>query len=272
MSLSSTPVASNTRLQAQKPPSTTDIMKAQKPPSTTDIMNAIASLSTSQSSQFKELNSSISGLSSKVAELVAENASLRADVSVLCSRVDHLESRPVLSSNSSAVIFRESTERSKIEFNAIAYGVPESTANTAALRFKDDLLTLGNHLTKLSVPVPTDSKLIRLGNGNAKKPRPLKIICQSKTDASQLISNFNSRLRNGGLPEPGFRIVRDKTTLERELLRKAHADLQLKIDGGSSDFTISYVNGLPSVVKAGPKNLNSRGGSNHRPSSSQPSH
>eukprot|EP00102_Acyrthosiphon_pisum_P024314 XP_016661524.1 PREDICTED: RNA-directed DNA polymerase from mobile element jockey-like [Acyrthosiphon pisum] len=255
MPLSSTPVASNTRLQVQ----------AQKPPSTTDIMNAIASLSTSQSSQFKELNSSISGLSSKVAELVAENASLRADVSVLCSRVDHLESRPVLSNNSSAVIFRESTERSKIEFNAIAYGVPESAANTAALRFKDDLLTLGNHLTKLSVPVPTDSKLIRLGNGNAKKPRPLKIICQSKTDASQLISNFNSQLRNGGLPEPGFRIVRDKTTLERELLRKAHADLQLKIDGGSSDFTIYYVNGLPSVVKAGPKNLNSRGGSNRRP-------
>ncbi|KAL5242458.1 hypothetical protein ACI65C_009868 [Semiaphis heraclei] len=147
--------------------------------------------------EFKELNNSISGLSSKVVDLVAENAPLRAYVSVLRSRIDHLESRPVLSSDSSAIIFRESTERSKIEFNATSYGVPEFAAITAALRFKDDLLTLGNHLTKLSVPVPTDPKLIRLVNGNVKKPRPLKIICQYKTDASQLISNFNSRSRNG---------------------------------------------------------------------------
>jgi len=74
------------------------------------------------------------------------------------------------------------------------------------------------------------------------------------------------------LPEPGFCIVRDKTTLERKLLLKAHSELQLKIDGGSSDLTISYVNGLPSVVKAGSKNLNSRGGRDQRPSSSQPLH
>jgi regulator of replication initiation timing len=260
MPLTPTTVASNTRSQVHKPPSTADIMKA------------IESLSTSQSSQFSELKSSISGLTSQVADLVTENASFRAEISVLRSRIDLLESQPVLSSDSSSVIFRESTERSKVEFNAIAYGVPESAANTAALRFNDDLLTLGNHLKKISIPVPTDPKLIRLGNSNAKKPRPLKVICQSKADASQLIFNFNSQIRNGILPEPGFRIVRDKTTLERELLRKAHSELQRKMDGGSSDLTISYVNGVPSVIKAGPKNMNPRGGSNHRPNSTQHLH
>jgi len=260
MSLTPSSVASNTRAQAQKSPSTSDILKA------------INSLSTSQSSQFSELKSSISTLTSQVADLVTENASFRAEICVLRSRIDVLESRPVLSIDSSSVIFRESTERSKIEFNAIAYGVPESAANTAGLRFNDDLRTLSNLLEQINIPVPTNLKLIRLGNRNAKKPRPLKVICQSKADASHLILNFNSQTRNGLLSEPGFRIVRDKTTLERELLRKAHSDLQRKIECGSSDFTISYVNGVHSVIKAGPKNMNPRGGSNHRPSSTQHLH
>jgi hypothetical protein len=168
------------------------------------------------------------------------------------------------------MIFRESTERSKIEFNAIAYGVPESTANTAALRFKDDLLTLGNNLKNLSISTPTEPKFIRLGNITVKKLRPLKIICRSKNDASLLISNFNSQTRKVVSPPPGFRIVHDKTTLERDLLRQAHTDLEKKIDSGSSDLTISYVNAVPTVVKADSKNAKPRGRSNHPPSTSQP--
>jgi len=109
-------------------------------------MTAIESLATSQSSQFSELKSSISGLTSQVADLVTENASFRSDMSVLRSRIVLLESRPVLSSDASSVIFRESTEQSKVEFNAITYGVLESAANTAALRLHDDILTIGNYL------------------------------------------------------------------------------------------------------------------------------
>ncbi|KAL4120571.1 hypothetical protein QTP88_013241 [Uroleucon formosanum] len=256
-----TTVASNTRSQAQKPPSTADIIKA------------IDSLATSQSSQFSELKSSISGLTSQVADLVTENAFFRAEISILRSRIDLHESRPILSTDTSSVIFRESTERSKVEFNAIAYGVPESAANTAAntaaLRLNDDIPTIGNYLKKMSIPVPIDPKLIRLSNGNAKKPRSLKLICQSKSDASQLIFNFNSQIRNETIPEPGFRIVRDKPTLKRELLRKAHSELQRKMDDGSSDLPMSYINGVPTVIKGGPKNMNPRGGRNHRPNSTQ---
>lgn len=194
-------VASNTRAQTHKSPTTSDIMKA------------IASLSTSQSSQFSELKSSISPLTSQVADLVTENASFRAEISVLRSRLDVLESRPVLSSDSLSMILRESTERSKVEFNAIAYGVPESAANTAVLRFKDDLLSLNNHLRQISVPEPTEPKLIRLGNNNARKPRPLKIICRSKAEASQLISNFNSQTRQGLYLSPVFALFVTKPRL-----------------------------------------------------------
>lgn len=63
-------------------------------------------------------------------------------------------------------------------------------------------------------------------------------------------------------------MVRDKTTLERELLRKAHSELQRKMNR-HSDLSISYTNGVPTVIKGGPKNMNSRGGRNHRPNSIQ---
>lgn len=207
-----------------------------KTSSNDDIMKAINSLATSQSSQFQDIRTCISDLTSRVENLVADNAAFRAEISVLRSRIELLESRPVHSSDLSSMIFRESTELSKIEFNAIAYGVPESTANTATLRFKDDLLTLGNNLKNLLISAPTEPKLIRLGNSTVKKPRPLKIICRSKNDSSLFISNFNSQTRNGVSPPPGFRIVRDKTTLERDLLRQAHTDLEKKIDAGSSDL------------------------------------
>ncbi|KAL4088879.1 hypothetical protein QTP88_023963 [Uroleucon formosanum] len=82
---------------------------------------------------------------------------------------------------------------------------------------------------------------------------------------------FKAPYTNGVSPTPGFRIARDKTTLERDLLRQAHIDLEQKKDAGSSNLTISYVNGVPTVVKAVPKNTNPRG-SNHRPNTTQPIH
>jgi len=149
-----------------------------------DILKVITSLSTSQSSQFQELRTSISGLTPQVADLATDKAAFRTEISALWTRIDLLESRPVHPSNLSAVIFRKSTERSKIECNAIAYGLPESDANTATQRSEEDLHTLSSLLKSIYVPVPTEPKLIRLGNSTAKKPRPFKITYQSKNDAS----------------------------------------------------------------------------------------
>jgi len=42
------------------------------------------------------------------------------------------------------------------------------------------------------------------------------------------------------------------------------------MEADSSNLTISYTNGVPTVVKADSKNLKPRGISNHRPSTIQP--
>jgi len=78
-------------------------------------------------------------------------------------------------------------------------------------------------------------------------------------------------MRNGVSVTPCFCLVRDKTTLESDLLRQAHINLEQKKDAGSTNLTISYVNGVPTVVKAVPKNTNPRW-SNHRPNVPQATH
>lgn len=157
-------------------------------------MIAIKSLSSSKSKQFKELNDSITSLTSQVSDLVSENASFRLEIGDLRSRVDRLESRPDHTTDFTLKIFRESAERSKVESNVIAYGVPESAANTANLRVIDDTNALSD--MSMSIAVPKNFKPTRLDNNNAKKLIPLKIICISKDETSYLITNFTSQARN----------------------------------------------------------------------------
>jgi len=77
-----------------------------------------------------------------VADFVKGNASFRAEISDLHSRVYLLESRPIHSSDFSSVIFRESTEFSKIEFNVFAYRVPESATTPLPLELVKTYLHL----------------------------------------------------------------------------------------------------------------------------------
>lgn len=122
------------------------------------------------------------------------------------------------------------------------------------LKSNGDAIAFNNYLKNLSIPGLTGPKLIRFGNQNATKPRPLKIICQSKDETFKLIDNFTSEIRYSVSVPNGFCIVHGKTKLERELLRKAHGDLEQAKKDGSSDLTISYINGVPLLVNQGPKN------------------
>jgi len=214
-------------------------------------MKAVSTLSSSQAAEFKNLRGNITILTTQIQDLVVENASLREEVSDLRSRISVLESRAIStnSTNIPLLVFRESTEKLKVELNAIAYGVPESTADTPAHMIRDDTSSLKNCLKDLSIPLPIDSKLIRLGNITLNKPRPLKIIFQAKTDVSQFLHKYITAIRDGESVPANFRIVRDKTTLERELLRNAYTELEQRKQEGELDFSVSYINGIPTLVK-----------------------
>jgi hypothetical protein len=107
---------------------------------------------------------------------------------------------------------------------------------------------LSDILVPLSINLPHHYKLIRLGRLSTAKPRPLKIICSSKDEAATLISEFNSARKNGLSIPDYFKLVRDKTSMERQLLRSCHINLERRSLAGEVDLIISYVNGVLKVI------------------------
>jgi len=96
-----------------------------------------------------------------------------------------------------------------------------------------------NCLKDLSIPLPIDSKLIHLGNITLNKPRPLKIIFQAKTDVSKFLHKCITAIRDSWSVPANFRIVRDKITLERELLRSAYIEIERRKPEGELDLSVS---------------------------------
>ncbi|CAI6352048.1 unnamed protein product [Macrosiphum euphorbiae] len=181
---------------------------------------------------------------------------LRQESSALSARVAQLESKPAVTSDSevSSKLLREISERNSSEYNVIIYGLPESDSPSINQRISDDCPELSSALSPIQIDLPIDFKLVRLGNNKAKKPRPIKIICKSKENAAQLISEFRQAVRSGSSIRDGLRIIRDKTSLERELLRTAHIELENRNKSGESNLVISYVKGVPTVTKSHSKN------------------
>jgi hypothetical protein len=227
-------------------------------PTNNDLMQAILGIQTTQSLQFGELRGCLSSLSDQITELKNENSVLRTEVFTLTNRVLQLEANPVSSFNAdlSTMILRELSERNFCDLNVIAYDIPESSSPSSSQRITDDSTELSNALSPTNVVLPSNVKLIRLGGNAARKPRPLKIICRSKEDAVELVAKFRRAITSGCNIRDGIRIVRDKTSLERELLRKTHAELERRKQSGEPNLIISYVKGVPSVTTNYPKNVN----------------
>lgn len=244
---SSKPITrSNSSSAPQEPPS----------PSNSDLMTAILNIQTFQSTQFEELRGCLTKLTHDVSHLQNENHSLRTELSSLKAKFDNLDVGSTTSQTAAlaAQLLRENSESNKCAFSAILYGITESRSTTAALRTIDDNAEVSRVLGSISLPVSNNFKLFRLGGPSSRKPRPLKLIFPTKDEAASLLRSYRSALSNGLRLPDNLRLVRDKTTLERQLLRSSHAELELRQQSGESDLCISYINGVPSVIKSKPKN------------------
>lgn len=152
---------------------------------------------------------------------------------------------------------QESIERQRCSLNTIIYGVPESFSASPAQRISDDISFIRNLLEPHNIVIPDNSKVIRLGKVVAEKSRPIKLLCGSSDSSSKLISNFRDSVKNGVQFPTGFRIVSDKTLMQRTLLRSCHAELENRKLNGETNLEISYVNGAPQVRVAKSKNIGS---------------
>ncbi|KAL4082761.1 hypothetical protein QTP88_029634 [Uroleucon formosanum] len=237
------------------------------PPSNSDIMVALDKLrgevlssnkiiSSTQTLQFEELKKDLKQLSLQIIELKAENTTLRSELNILKGKITSLEDAgsPSQSSHVISQILQESFERQRCSLNTIIYGVPESSSASAAQRISDDCSSIRSLLEPHSLVIPDNSKVIRLGKVVAGKSRPIKLLCGSSESSSKLVSDFRDLVKNGIQFPTGFRIVSDKTLMQRTLLRSCYAELENCKLNGETNLEISYVNGAPQVRIAKSKN------------------
>jgi len=200
-----------------------------------DLMKAILDMQKSQSVKFQELHGCLTSLKNEISELKNENVALHHELSAISARVAQLESKPAATSDSevSSKLLLKISERNSSEYNVIVYGLSESNSPSINQRISDDCAELSSALSSIQIDLSIDFKLVRLGNNKTRKPRPIKIICNSKENAAQLISEFRQAVRSGGSIRDGLRIIRDKTSLERELLRLLISNLKIEINQAS---------------------------------------
>ncbi|XP_029342108.1 uncharacterized protein LOC115033529 [Acyrthosiphon pisum] len=135
-------------------------------------------------------------------------------------KVANLEScsTPNIASTTVSQVLQETFERERCSYNALVYGVPESISSTITERVKDDKETFQKLL----------EENIRLS--------PLMAL----KDTSKLIVSF-AELRNQGVSiTQGFRIVKDKTKLQREQLRPCHSEIDHRTSNSESGLSIKY--------------------------------
>ncbi|KAL4091345.1 hypothetical protein QTP88_026047 [Uroleucon formosanum] len=190
-----------------------------------DLMKAILEIQNSHLTQFQELRGCLTSLKNEISELKNENIALRHESSAISAQVAQLKSKLAVTSDSevSSKLLREISERNSSEYNVIIYGLPESNSPSINQRISDDCAELSRALSPIQIDLPTDFKLIRL-------------------------------VRSGSSVRVGLRIIRDKTSLERELLRTAHIELENRNKSGESNLVISYVKDVPTVTKSRSKN------------------
>lgn len=239
-----------------KQPTNNDIMKAINglKKSQSEVITSVANITKSQNSQFAELKKDFQIMSNILHALQADNTSLRGELSTLKDRVVLLESKSnVLGSVSAPSLIpdmiHEFAEREKCSLNLIVHNLTESSSTISSERIASDTKNLIDILSPISISLPPNFKIIRLGRSQSNNPRPLKIFLNNKEEVLNILSLFNTTKRT--CPSVTISISRDRTLMERNLVRQIYAEFKDRTDKGESNIRIRYSNGIPHIVNHG---------------------
>ncbi|KAL5236875.1 hypothetical protein ACI65C_004285 [Semiaphis heraclei] len=190
------------------------------PTSNDDIMAAIKTLKLEMSTTNKALSDSLTlkfnELKSEFQKVSREVSELKTSYASLHSEVEELKGK--------------------------------SPSPDTSVRIEQDKLTISESLGSLENAVPEKFKLIRLGRSRAEFTRPIKMICESKDSAFNLLFAYTSAKRSGKPFPEGFRMSRDRTSLQRKLLRSCYEELQRRVKSGETGLRVIFVNGGGGVL------------------------
>lgn len=232
-------------------------------PSNSDLMAALnnfrdeslsttSTLSNTLTSKLNDLKSDFLKLSELVSNLKTENAKLRLNVDQLNTKVATLEASLLNTQPSTVVsqVMQETFERERCSYNLLVYNIPESSSSSSTQRISDDKASFSSLVEPLVQTIPSNLKLFRLGKVQTNNTRPLKVIFQTKEAAAKFLQDFTDAKTDGKVFSSDLRIVRDKTSLQRSLLKSCHLELDQRSKDGENDLSIKFINGLPKVVRS----------------------
>jgi len=98
--------------------------------------------------------------------------------------------------------------------------------------------------------MPSDFKLIRLGRVQPNINRPLKVIFKTKDQVINIISTFNTSKKTN--PAILISISRDRTFMERKMVRQTYSELKERNEKGELGIIIKYFNGMPRIINSRP--------------------
>ena len=110
----------------------------------------------------------------------------------------------------------EKQEQDKRINNIVIYGISEETDPDTSLKVKDTNF-VKSFLEAIEANVEPKA-IIRLGNENAEKKRPVKLIMKTAEDKEQVMKNLN-KLKNADTALRGISVRDDYTLEERKLIR-----------------------------------------------------
>ena len=135
----------------------------------------------------------------------------------------------------------EKQEQDRRVNNIIIYGISEERAEEN-LSIKDhDVNFIKSFLDAIEADVEP-KQIVRLGNENADKKRPVKVILKNKEDKNEIMSNLN-KLKNADMALRGISVRDDYTLEERKLIRTMNEEARKRNE--AENVTHWKVRGTP---------------------------
>lgn len=153
-------------------------------------------------------------------------------------------------------VIEEFHDRERRSRNVIVYNVPESKSRTVSVRIQQDDALISKLTSSFgSSELDYAFKSYRIGRPNKDKHRPLKVVFKNTSTVADFCKNFNpADLKNLDSDLHDVSLSRDRTPTERKYLNELRDTLKARTEGGETDLTIKFVNGVPKIVVNASKN------------------
>lgn len=197
------------------------------------------------------IKSDISEIKEQISKLEPRVTKNEANIATLTSKVDSLKDSNVSDPES---IITELNDRNQRAKNAIVHGIPESNSKDAKSRILFDKKSFDSVLQSLSLQDIHPTRIIRIGQATANKPRPVKVTFKCVDEAITFFKAFDPNLLGDSFPNCAIDVSRDRTPSERSHLQKLRATLETRTKAGETNLVIKYQNGTPSIIAKKTKN------------------